>query len=150
LAGFFGAVAQSVVCNGSDVIQTITDGCTPSGDSIIIRLIDFVGGRCPMCHGGAVYINGNSWVSLYSCSFLNWGSGSDGGCAFLRYVNSGSSVIDSCATKCGAYAGSFVNWNSYDIDVALQGLCLFDCSSEQGALFDYEVRSVRSRSNSRA
>jgi hypothetical protein len=43
VAGSLGVMAQSVECDESDVIQTITERCTPSGDLIVIRLINLVG-----------------------------------------------------------------------------------------------------------
>jgi hypothetical protein len=63
-------------------------------------------------------------------------------------VNSGSGVIDSCATKCEGYKGSCVYFESQDVDVVTRGLSLLDCSSEFGALCDWDgVRAVTTKSN---
>jgi hypothetical protein len=142
MAGFFGVMAQSVVCDGSDVIQTITERCEPSDDSIVIRLINFV-----HCASGAIFIGSRAVVSISSCSFLDCSAVSYGGCAYLNSVNSGNTVFDSCATKCRAFAGSFVYVQSSDVDVTLRVLSLFDCSSEYGALCDWYAREVTSSSN---
>jgi hypothetical protein len=56
-------------------------------------------------------------------------------------------VIDGCATKCGGRRGSFVDLDSSDVDVALKGLSLFDCSSAYGAIYDWHVRANTSSSN---
>jgi hypothetical protein len=155
--GLLWGVAKGVICTGNDGIQTITRRCTPTGGLIDIRFIQFR--DCVWRgNGAAIYIHGGSLVSIGSCSFLNCIAGSppgtntdydsdQGGCAYLRRVNSGSSVIDSCATKCGAFAGSFVCLESRDVDVALKGLSLFDLWSAFGALRDHGVRAVASRSN---
>jgi hypothetical protein len=112
LGGFFGAMAQSVECNGNDVIQTITERCTPSGGSIVVRWINFMHCRGEG-NGGAIFIGSQSLMSICSCSFLDCCAESyDGGCAYLLDVNSGSSVIDSCATKCEGYKGSCVYFDS--------------------------------------
>jgi hypothetical protein len=59
-----------------------------------------------------------------------------GGCAFLYDVLSGSSIADCCATKCGAYAGSFWYIQTQNVDAFVKGLAAFDCMSAQGALRD--------------
>jgi hypothetical protein len=47
-------------------------------------------------------------------------------------VQSGTSVIDNCATKCMAYVGSFVDLTS-DADFEFRGVSVFDYYSAQSA-----------------
>jgi hypothetical protein len=143
----FGGI-HAITCTENDGIELIVERCTPTGDFINISFIQFEG-----CFyggsGAAIYVYDSSWVTICSCSFRNcsaWTTTiSYGGCAYLRDVKSGSSVIDSCATKSGSRWGSFVClWS--DADVALKGLSVFVCSSECGALYEC-VRVTAAASN---
>jgi hypothetical protein len=93
----------------------IVDHCAPTGGNVEINLCFFTN-ILHSGHGAAICV-ADSVVSLRSNAFLSCsvgpttdseGRGYRGACACLDGLQSGSDVIDSCATKCVSYAGSFV------------------------------------------
>jgi hypothetical protein len=61
-------------------------------------------------------------------------------------VGTGTDVIDSCATKCASFAGSFVYLHS-EADVEWKGISVSDCGSACGALCYNCARATVSGSN---
>jgi hypothetical protein len=97
---------------GNDMVLVIGEHVEPSGSSVVIKFSVF-SGIIHRDNGGAIFVNDPACVvSIRSDAFFNCTAGSvgefyRGGCAALENVTSGTSVFDSCARKCGCYAGSF-------------------------------------------
>jgi hypothetical protein len=140
-------VGEAFECTRNKGIRTVTGRYTLTGGSIEIKLIQL--SECVWGGNGAViFVYGDISVLIRSCSFLNRStrninSSCWGGCAWLPNVKSGTSVIDSCATKCWNYGGSVVYFCS-DADVMLKGSSVFDCASAFGAICDY-IRAAAMR-----